>query len=175
MEAALQRVVDEAAIKDVHLRYCRGIDRMDWDLVRSAYHPEAVDDHGPFKGSVEEFIDWVSALLTKGFQTWTHFAGQQMVRIEGDRALMESYARAYHRTRPDADGKVADWILNLRYVDVLERREGDWRIIDRVLSCDSEITIPVDPEYPAVLGPDWHRGSADTSDLSYTRAEALVH
>ena len=44
--AALQMLIDEAAIKKVHLRYCRGIDRMDWDLIRSCYHPDAIDDHG---------------------------------------------------------------------------------------------------------------------------------
>ena len=35
MDPKLQRLLDEAEIRDVHLRYCRGIDRMDFDLVRS--------------------------------------------------------------------------------------------------------------------------------------------
>jgi hypothetical protein len=56
MDQELQRLIDIAAITDVHLRYRRGIDRMDWDLVRSCYHPGATDDHGPFRGSVEQFI-----------------------------------------------------------------------------------------------------------------------
>ena len=35
MEEALQRLLDEAAIKKVHLRYCRAVDRRDWELLRS--------------------------------------------------------------------------------------------------------------------------------------------
>ena len=45
MEAKLQQLLDEAEIRRVHIRYCRGIDRMDWDLVRSCYHPDAIDQH----------------------------------------------------------------------------------------------------------------------------------
>ena len=29
MDAALQRLIDENEIRNLHLRYCRGIDRMD--------------------------------------------------------------------------------------------------------------------------------------------------
>ncbi|MEI6002085.1 hypothetical protein H3V53_34635 [Paraburkholderia bengalensis] len=31
-------------------RYCRGIDRIDWDLVRTCYHPDAFDEHGSSGG-----------------------------------------------------------------------------------------------------------------------------
>ena len=45
MDVALQRLLDEDAIKKVHLRYCRAIDRRDFDLLRTCYHPDAEDDH----------------------------------------------------------------------------------------------------------------------------------
>ena len=32
MEPKLQQLLDEAEIRRVHIRYCRGVDRMDWDL-----------------------------------------------------------------------------------------------------------------------------------------------
>ena len=63
MEARLQQLLDEAEIRRVHIRYCRGIDRMDWDLVRSCYHPDAIDRHGAYNGDVEGFIDWAAELL----------------------------------------------------------------------------------------------------------------
>ncbi|WP_221890845.1 nuclear transport factor 2 family protein [Microbispora sp. KK1-11] len=34
---------DQQEIHEVVLRYCRGVDRLDMDLVRSAYHPDAID------------------------------------------------------------------------------------------------------------------------------------
>jgi hypothetical protein len=36
--AVLQSLADKQAIYEVLLRYCRGIDRIDMDLVRSAFH-----------------------------------------------------------------------------------------------------------------------------------------
>jgi hypothetical protein len=55
-------LVAQQEIRDVLIRYTRGIDRMDADLVRSAYWPGAHDDHGAFRGSVEELIDWLTVL-----------------------------------------------------------------------------------------------------------------
>jgi SnoaL-like domain len=170
MEQQLQRLLDIEAIKDVHARYCRGIDRMDWDIVRGCYHPEAIDDHGPFKGGLDDFIDWVADLLPGKFATTTHFSGQQIVEVKGDKASMESYSRAYHRQHPAADGSVHDWILNLRYIDELERRNGEWRFVHRLIVCDSEITLPVRPGDPDVIGETWHRGTRDKTDGSYIEA-----
>ena len=63
MQAALRRLLDEEAIKKVHLRYCRGIDRRDWELLRSCYHPDALDDHGDYVGGVDGFIKFCSGVL----------------------------------------------------------------------------------------------------------------
>jgi len=60
MDPKLQNLVDEAEIRQVHIRYCRGIDRMDWALVRSCYHPDAIDRHGAYEGGVEGFIEWAA-------------------------------------------------------------------------------------------------------------------
>ena len=45
-ENALQRLIDEDAIRKVHLRYCRAIDRRDFELLRACSHPDGIDDHG---------------------------------------------------------------------------------------------------------------------------------
>lgn len=41
--SAVDDLLDKQAIGEVVLRYCRGIDRLDLDLVRSAYHCDGVD------------------------------------------------------------------------------------------------------------------------------------
>ena len=48
MDPRLSRLLDRNEIEEVVLRYCRGIDRRDFDLVRSCYHPDATDRHGSF-------------------------------------------------------------------------------------------------------------------------------
>src|SRR5579863_3701746 len=92
LEAKLQQLLDEAEIKRVHIRYCRGIDRMDWDLVRSCYHPDAIDRHGVYNGGVEGFIEWAAQLLP-AFECTQHFTGNQYVQIDGDVACAEHYAQ----------------------------------------------------------------------------------
>jgi hypothetical protein len=163
----LQHLVDEAAVKRVHLRYCRAVDRMDWDLLRSCYHPEAVDDHGSFRGGVEEFVAWLGEVLPLLAST-THFTANQLVEIDGDRAWMESYTRAYHRIAATPDSPARDYTTNMRYVDRLEKRQGEWRILDRVLVHDSERTDPVRGGGPLV--PGGRVGTRDRTDPSYEHA-----
>jgi hypothetical protein len=137
----LRRLLSRQAIADVIYRYARGIDRLDFDLVRSCYHPDAYDDHGSFAGSVEEFIDAAASFLPR----WTatqHFMGNMLIEVEGDRARAETYAVAYHR-REDTDGNGKDDVLGIRYVDRFECRDGAWKIAHRVVVTEWRRVDPV--------------------------------
>ena len=78
----MQELLDEREIRDVILRYCRGIDRMEVELVRSCYHPDATDEHGSFSGGVDEFLAWVWPLLQRYTMTM-HFVGNLLVEVAG--------------------------------------------------------------------------------------------
>ena len=51
---------------------------------------------------------------------------------DGDRANVETYCVASHRLR----GEPTDWLAGVRYVDVFERRDEQWRIFDRTVVFD---------------------------------------
>jgi hypothetical protein len=161
----LQTLLDEAAIRKVHLRYCRGVDRMDWDLVRSCYHPDGTDDHGGYSGGVDGFIAWLSAGLPK--YAWTsHFTGNSLIEVSGDSAWAEHYAIASHRRLATGDAPGADLVIHVRYIDRMERRGGEWRIARRVVIAESQRVHP--------LGDDWMTlptkpSLRDRSDFSYER------
>ena len=55
----LKQLLNKERIKDNLVSYCRGVDRREWDLVREAYHPDAYDDHGGYKGNVDGFMEWL--------------------------------------------------------------------------------------------------------------------
>ena len=55
----LKQLLNKERIKDTLVSYCRGVDRREWDLVREAYHSDAYDDHGGYKGNVDGFIEWL--------------------------------------------------------------------------------------------------------------------
>ena len=59
MNDDLELLLAERAIQRVLTTYSRGVDRYDFDLVRSCYWPEGTDDHGSFVGGVDDFIAFV--------------------------------------------------------------------------------------------------------------------
>jgi hypothetical protein len=162
-EADLRRLVDEAAIRDVQLRYCRGVDRRDWDLVRSCYHPDAADYHGPYRGGVDGFIAWAKEVC-ETLEITQHLTGNQLIEIDGDVAWREAYTTAFHRFKPTDTEPRMHWWLRVRYQDRLERRAGEWRIAERMVLLDGQWRSPVE-ELPG----DWVWGRYDTDDPIYNR------
>jgi hypothetical protein len=131
----VRELLDKQAIHEVMMRYCRGIDRCDEALIRSAYHPGAHDDHGEFRGPVEEFIPWVlDALRRDSGMVTMHSICNEYVEVRGDVAYGEAYFIAYHRGGPA--GQMVDMTLGGRYVDRYERRHGQWKIARRVVLHD---------------------------------------
>jgi hypothetical protein len=120
---------DREAIRDVVLRYCRGIDRLDLDLVRAAYHPGALDHHTGFSGPVEDYLEWVAAAVAR-FRGTMHIVGNQLVEIRGDDAVCESYGTAVHWGDPPED-PAHNFTSGFRYVDHMQRRDGRWAISER--------------------------------------------
>ncbi len=58
-----------------------------------------------------------------------------MIRIEGDQAYVQSYYRAYERL-PGKDGSPRDLTMYGRYLDRMEKRDGEWRIAERKVQMD---------------------------------------
>ncbi len=167
-DPALQALLDERAIRDVILRYCRGIDRMDRDLVRSCYHAGATDSHGSFTGTVDEFIEWVWRVLLR-YTSTMHFVGNMLVEPDGDdRARVETYGVAFHRT--DGGDAAGNLVIGFRYVDAFARRPVDggsarWRIAARVAVTD---WVRVDrPEDHWPIAPGMLTGRRDRTDPVY--------
>jgi hypothetical protein len=169
---ALQALVDRQAIADVVLRYCRGIDRLDLELVRDCYFADATDEHGPFTGTRDEYVDWVAGILTR-FTGTMHVVANQLIELdEGgddhivDTARCETYGVAYHWGDPPDDHR-RNFTTGFRYVDRFARRDGEWRIARRVAV--REWTHVVPPEQQLVVPPerDGRTGKRDRSDAVY--------
>jgi hypothetical protein len=124
------RSEDIRAIRDVVVLYCRGIDRLDFDLVRRAYHPDGIDHHTGFDGTIDEYVSWVSRSLEYLAGTM-HFIGNHHVDfVDDDTAISETYLMATHWGKSSADQR-ADFTTGARYVDLMERRSGRWAIAER--------------------------------------------
>ena len=166
------RLEDRAQIQDLMARYAQGVDRRDWELVRTTFHPDAHDDHGEYKGGVDGFIAWVGQRHEKVVQSM-HFLGNCRIEFLGqDVALVETYYIARQTYGADAtaartmiggaggDGEIEAEIWG-RYVDVATRRKGEWRTAQRtvafeVMQAHAKTSLP--------LSPKWAQGRRDPSD-----------
>jgi hypothetical protein len=124
----VQTLADRMDIFDCLTRYTRGVDRLDRELARSAYHDDAIDDHVGFVGPVDDFLDW--AFEYHGTQVrHQHYITNHTVEIDGDEAHAETYYLFVGTVRHDDEPLT---VTGGRYVDRFERRDGRWAIASRL-------------------------------------------
>jgi hypothetical protein len=126
-------IVDREKIRDCLARLSRGLDRRDAGLVRGCYWPEATDDHGVFVGSVDEFVNWVVPGFPAMILT-SHTLGQSLIDLRGTAAAIETHVTTYHRI--DMNGEERDIFVGSRYLDRMEKRNQEWRIVQRKMIYD---------------------------------------
>ena len=134
MDRDVGRLWDRENIRDCLFRYCRGIDRADEAMLRSACWPGGIDDHGAYKGTTDGFIDWAMQTLPQ-IERGIHQLHNILIELRGDEAAVESYFTALQRQPGGEDGLV-ELIMHGRYVDRFERRGDEWRVADRVVVFD---------------------------------------
>jgi ketosteroid isomerase-like protein len=149
LDPRLQVLLDKEDIREVTYRFARGVDRHDWELIRSCYHDDGVDCHGIFDGPATEYVAWVTENVPKLATSTTHHVSNGLIDVQGDVAFCESYVLAAHRYVRD-DGQRADFLCGARYVDRFERRDGRWRIAHRQLLWDWVRDDRLDGEFEAV-------------------------
>ena len=64
-----------------------------------------------------------------------HLLGNILIHIVGDNADVESYVHALHRVQRPG-GEPYDVVIAGRYVDRMQRRDGEWRIFRRIVVRD---------------------------------------
>ena len=162
----MQEYGDREAIKECLYRYARGADRLDADMVRSAYWPDVEDTHLTFKGNCEEFITWSFAAMGTMDQT-QHMISNILMTIRGNTADVESYFYGIQVVNTP-DGKF-DVVASGRYVDTMEKRGDEWRIIKRMVVTDWFRQYPDSADWSnGMMGFDIKPGGRFPTDDSYT-------
>ena len=159
----IETMLAKQEIREVVMRYCRGIDRMDEALVRSCYHPDATDEHGSFSGGLDEFVAFAWKLLRRCTSTM-HFIGNMLIEVQDDAARSESYGIAFHRS--DSGEPEGNLVTGFRFIDRFERRQdGVWRIARRIATTE---WVRVDaPEHHWPMKETLRTGRRDGSDPVY--------
>ena len=163
-DEAIQALLDKEDIRQLVFTYSRAIDRHDPELLRSIYFPDAIDDHGRFCGSVDDFANYAMGRMEEEFDRTSHLMSSINIELDGDVANGETYMIGIHIHKANAEhGQLLD-VLACRLVDRFERREGEWRIANRVVVRDWRHTTPLldDPSMD-----DFKLGTNGADDLSY--------
>jgi hypothetical protein len=159
-------MVDREAIRNCIYRYSRGVDRRDWELVRSVYWPEATDEHLDYSGNADGFIEWAKPKLNAMKQT-QHMIGNILIELDGNTAKVESYLYSYHRL--EINGVMRDLVAGGRYLDRFERRGDEWRIAARIAMTDWFREYPDSADWDAgLLGMKMELGRPGADDKSYS-------
>ena len=163
-QITVELLVARAQILDCLIRYARGMDRLDRELVRSAYHEDAIDDHGGYVAGVEDFLDWAFTYHAAQVRH-QHYLGNHTVDVDGDVAHAETY---YTFVGTDRDETKPIEIVGGRYLDRMDRRAEQWAIAARVCVEEWRILVPssLSSTVAALVGKGVSR---DKADVSYRR------
>lgn len=160
--AALQGLLDRQAIWDCLMRYARGVDRLDAELIRSAFWPDARDSHGQMDGSPEEFIAiWMPTQATR--EACQHSVSNHSVELAGD----EAHAETYFQVAIKNAGADTLELVGGRYLDHFTRRDGEWRVLTRLVVLDWQCEADASGMTKRLSAS--HKGSRDRRDPSYER------
>jgi hypothetical protein len=152
--AELDDLVARRDVYAVLTRYCRALDRADLELMRTVYWPDGVDIHGIYSGNAAEFVEFIISEITQYFEMGTHCLLNVDIKVDGDTACSESYLYSACRVRENMteamfgsryfqmcggrglDAGNEQFVMAGRYLDRLERRNGEWRIVKRQVVMD---------------------------------------
>ena len=169
MSAERDRRLDELLSKqEIYDRLCdymRGQDRLDPVLHRSVFWDDATTDYGIYKGDADGFVTFAQAALGPHAAN-QHLIGQVRITLDGEVGYGEVYFIAFHRL--NEAGEDRDLFIAGRYVDRYERRDGVWKIADRVELVDWSRNDPASAAFLA-QAPQTLLGARGNADLSSQR------
>jgi len=134
-------------------------------LILSCYHPDAIDNHGSFNGPVTGFVDWVMGNHAGKVLSCVHHLSNVQIVVDGDAAYCESYVLTNHRRM--IDGVLTDALAHGRYVDRFEKRDGRWKIAERLVVVDWDRLDVVEKQFDGPLVAETLKGLRSREDASY--------
>ncbi|RYD76597.1 MAG: nuclear transport factor 2 family protein [Verrucomicrobiaceae bacterium] len=126
--ASAHELADRLAVSQLVKVYALGVDMRDTELAVSPFAPGAVVEGNLGTFPASEYVPNACAGAA-AFSSTQHNITNQHVTIDGDDALVWSYAIAYHMWERPELGE--DLIMGVQYRDTCRRVDGSWQIVHR--------------------------------------------
>lgn len=169
LQSKVRQLNSRQQIHDCLLRFCRGADHGDIALARSAYHPDAYQDHGIFRGLGYDFVA-LSGQLSAELESLTHVVANEYVEFDpaDDRVAFSETVFLVYMVSRAADGSSLLRTSASRYLDRFEERDGEWKIARRHTVIDWEKEPePIAGDTGMMAKGGMTRGQLSMSDPSY--------
>ncbi|WP_168197891.1 nuclear transport factor 2 family protein [Pseudolabrys sp. FHR47] len=133
-----------------------------WAELLDTFHPDGTIAVTWFKGAFVDFVEASRKAAANSKSLSKHQIGWPLVSLRGDRAMAETSIAILGRA--SLAGILVDNISYGRFLDRLERRNGHWRITERVAIYEKD---RIDPVIPSEL---FNRFMAETDFSAYPEA-----
>jgi hypothetical protein len=136
---------DEHQITNLLMRWGHARDSDDWDTLAGCFHDDATINISWISGPAKEFVArsrGMAAGRKPGAHT-KHMICGPWIQVNHQRAFSRCHANLY--IRASIDGHEFDVQSWLRFFDLLEKRDGVWRLVQRTGVYEKDRMDPVDP------------------------------
>lgn len=135
---------DKAACAE--LIQCWGFwrDQGRWDELLETFHPDGRISVTWFSGPFAAFVEASKRSFGSPRSSSKHLIGTPMLKLSGERAVAETNVAILGRQ--DLDGIWVDSVAHARFLDRLKRRQGTWRIVERVAVYEKDTLTAVRPD-----------------------------
>lgn len=168
----IERMLARDEIREVLAAYARGVDRGDGPLLKSCYHPDAIEEHGgTYTGNAHVYVDGAVPRIQRLGGAMQHLLGTSHIELDGDIAYVETYVWTFLRLR--VEERDLDTFTGGRLVDRFQRRNGVWKIAHRRTVFDWNRDTPSHEGWVGGMfqpgKPGMRLGRKDRDDPSYER------
>jgi hypothetical protein len=140
--ADIQTLIDEQSIAKVVIAWGAARDSSDWERLRACYHEDGEMHIMWTSDSADTFVERLKARPpAPPGEHQKHLVSSPDIRVSGDRAVSESHVILYSRLM--IDNIEFDFTAWIRFYDLFEMREDNWRIKKRSAIYEKDRMDPV--------------------------------
>jgi hypothetical protein len=143
--ALAQRMAEERAVCRVLQVWAYRRDSGDWEALRNCFHPDGTITVSWYSGPASGFVERSMAMgkERRPEERSKHLLGNMRAEVAGSRAVLE--ADTVITVREFIDGHLFDFSSNARFFHLVEKRNGEWRILRANCIYEKDRLEPVIP------------------------------
>jgi hypothetical protein len=138
MDVAYKDLADKYACSELIQAWGHYRDQRRWPELLSTFHSDGTIAVSWFRGPFAEFVEHSQ----RGGPS-KHLVSPAVVRVRGDRAVGET--NIVILVRQMIGDLLVDMTSRARFLDRLERRQGQWKILERAAIYEQDRLDPVEP------------------------------